>query len=273
MAFCDARPILRHVPFKRLERCIFNSLALFILSVPGSSTTVVVIRTSEHIVVAADSLWFASSDWQTYHPFLACKLMQVGHIYFAVSSVDTDALEVRAIARKAMAASASVNQAAESFLHHADQMARRTAAHEAQSTIDMCRKKICAEAVFFGIEQGVPIFARVALQQVGESRASLKFIPHKEECPGNCDRQKKKVWIVGQRDQALRRQRENPEFMTRNSDEEIARQLVEFEKAAVPHYVGGPIDVLTLDVNGAHWLPSQGGVCSSNQAMPLGDEY
>jgi hypothetical protein len=261
------------VPFPRLERCIFDFLALFVLSVPGSSTTVVVIRTSEHIVVAADSLWFASSDWQNYRPFLACKLMQVGHIYFAVSAVDTDAFEVRAIARKAIAASASVNQAAESFLHNADQMARRTAAHEDQSTIEMCRKKICVEAVFFGIEQGIPVFTKVALQQVGGSRASLKFIPHKDRCPGNCDRQKKKLWIVGQRDQALRRQRENPEFMTRNSDEEIARQLVEFEKAAVPHYVGGPIDVLTLDVNGAHWAPSQGGMCSSDQTMPMGRRY
>lgn len=248
----------------RLERCIFDFLALLVLSVPGSSTTVVVIRTSEHIVVAADSLWLASSDWRNYRPFLACKLMQVGHIYFVVSAVDTDALEVRAMARKAMSASASVNQAAESFLRNVDQMARRTAAREDQATIDMCRMKVCAEALFFGIEQGVPIFARVALQQVGESRASLKFIPHKDGCPGNCDRHKKKIWIVGHRDQAVRKRRENPELMTRYSDEEIARQLVEFEKAAVPQYVGGPIDVLTLDVNGAHWTPSQGGSCSCN---------
>jgi len=260
------------VTFAKLERYIFSFLVLFILSAPGSSTTVVVIRTREHIVVAADSLWFQSSDWRNYRPVLACKLMQVGHIYFAVSAFDTDALEVRAIARKAMAASVSVNQAAESFLHNADQMARRTAAHEAQSTIDMCRKKICVEAIFFGIERGIPVFSRVALQQVGGSRASLKFIPHKDGCPGNCDRQKKKLWIVGQRDEALRRQREDPEFMTRNSDEEIARQLVEFEKAAVPHYVGGPIDVLALDVNGAHWVPSQGGMCSSNQTIRMGQE-
>jgi hypothetical protein len=257
----------------RLERCIFNFLAFLVLSATGFSTTVVVIRTSEHIVVAADSLWLASSDGRNYRSFLACKLMRVGHIYFAASTVDADALEVRAIARKAMATSASVNQAAESFLHNVDQMARRTAAHEAQSTIDMCWMKICAEAVFFGIEQGIPVFARVALQQVGESRESLKFIPHKDGCPGNCDRRRKKIWIVGHRDQALRKRRENPEFITRHTDEEIARQLVEFEKAAVPQYVGGPIDVLTLDGNGARWMPSQGGRCSSNETIPIEEAY
>lgn len=248
-----------------MKRVLRESLALAIFVIPGFATSVVFVRTPDHIVVAADSLWLASSDWKRYFPYIACKIARVGHIYFTVSTVDTDAMQVQELARKSIAQSASVIQAAKNFRVMVDQIAQRTAAHEIQSNLDMCQRKICTEIVFFGIEQRVPVIAEVKLEQVGKSRESLKLVPHEYLCPGNCDKRGKTAWAIGRRDRINRKGKADPDFARRN-DEDSARHLVELEEIAEPQYVGGPIDVLMLDSTGAHWMPADGGTCSSDEA-------
>ena len=244
---------------------LLAALTAAIFAVPSCATTVVLVRTPEHIVVAADSLWLGTTDWHRYFPYIGCKIDRVGDVYFTVSTVDTDAMQVQELARRAISHSGSVIEAARTFRGMVDQIAKRTAAHEVQSNIAMCRRKICTEVAFFGIEQGVPVIAELKLEQMGGTRESLKLVPHEYLCPGTCDRRRRTVWILGRRDRLMRKHKVDPELVARYLDETTARRLVEAEAAADPQYVGGPIDVLMLDSLGAHWMRVKGGTCSADE--------
>ena len=248
-----------------MKRAVLEGLLVAICAASSCATTVVLVRTPEHIVIAADSLWLGTADWHRYFPYIGCKITRVGNVYFAVSTVDSDAMQVQALARRAISHSASVIGAARKFRGSLDEIAKRTAAHEVQSNIAMCRRKICTEVAFFGIEQGVPVIAELKLEQIGGTRESLKLVPHEYVCPGNCDRRRTTVWILGRRDRLMRKQKVDTNLVARYLDEATARRWVELEAAADPQYVGGPIDVLMLDSLGAHWRPVEGGTCSPDE--------
>lgn len=231
---------------------------------PGSATTIVVIHTSRHIVVAADSLWLSSYNGRDYFPRVSCKVMHLGSIYFSVSTLNTDGMQVQSLASDAIRDSTSVIDAANTFSRNLGKIAQRTAANEAESTIDRCWRKVCTEVVFFGIERGEPIMVRLRIEQIGKRRRSLKLIPHQDVCKRNCGGRCRVIWVIGQHTEISRENRKTPNLMNRNSDQELARRLVEMEKAALPQLVGGPIDVLTLDRKGGHWMPNADGVCSRN---------
>jgi len=250
-----------------MRRMLLQALTAAISVVPSCATTVVLVRTPEHIVVAADSLWLGTTDWHRYFPYIGCKINRVGNVYFTVSTVDTDAMQVQALARRAINHSASVIGAAKNFRGMVDEIAKRTAAHELQSQIERCRRMICTEVAFFGVEHGAPVFAAVKLEQIGGARESLKLVPHEYLCPGKCDQRRKTVWIIGRRDHLIRKRKVDPHFFTRYLDEATARRLVEVEAAADPQYVGGPIDVLMLNSTGAHWMPVKGGTCSPDEIV------
>lgn len=242
-----------------------NIAALIILLPPGSATTIVLIHTPDHIVVAADSLWLSSYDGRDYFPRISCKVRRVGSIYFSVSTLDTDGMQVLSLASQAISHSDSVVDAANNFSRTLDVIAQKAAAHETQSTLDRCWRKICTEVVFFEIEARQPIVVRLRIEQIGKNRGSLKLIPHRDICKRKCGGRSRIAWIIGQRDEISRRSKADPALMNRYSDQELARRLVEIEKASLPQLVGGPIDVLTLDSTGGHWLPNSAGVCSPDE--------
>jgi len=232
--------------------------ALVILQTPCLATTIVVIHTPEHIVVATDSLWLSSYNGRDFFPRISCKVRRVGSIYFSVSTLNTDGMQVQNLASNAISDSESVTDAVNKFSRKLDLIARGAGLHETQSTLDRCWNKVCTEVVFLGIEAGQPIVVRLQVEQIGRNRKSLKFIPHRDVCKRKC----RITWIIGQRDEISRRRKADPALMNRYSDQELARRLVGIEKASLPQFVGGPIDVLTLDSTGGHWAPNAAGVCS-----------
>jgi|KBSMisStaDraftv2_1062788.scaffolds.fasta_scaffold00848_24 hypothetical protein len=230
---------------------------------PLLSTTIVMIRTPGRIVVAADSLWSYQKGEQELTPRIGCKVRRVGDIYFTGSSTNVDGLQMEHLALQAMLTSRSAAAAAERFVLAIGELAARTAALEKDSVIQRCWRRACAEAVFFGIEEGVPTIIEIRLEQVGESRESLKLKPHKFSCPGHCPARPRTVLLFGRKQYIDKVAQKTPELL--QSDESTARKLVEIEKDAEPQYVGGPIDVLTLDAGGSHWSPVSGGTCSSDE--------
>jgi len=167
------------------------------------------------------------------------------------------------LALRAMMISRSAAAAADRFVLARGELAARTAALEKDSVIEQCWRRACAEAVFFGIEDGVPTIIEIRFEQLGDSRESLKLKPHKFSCPGHCPARPRTVLLFGRKQHIDKLAQKKSELL--QSDESTARKLVEIEKRAEPQYVGGPIDVLTLDAGGSHWNPVNGGACSSSE--------
>jgi hypothetical protein len=228
------------------------------------ATTIVMIRTPTHIVVAADSLWSFQIGDQDLPPQIGCKVRRVGNIYFTGSSTNVDGRQMEHLALQAMMASRSAAAAADRFVLASGKLAARTAALEKDSVIDRCWRRACAEAVFFSIEEGVPTIVEIRFEQLGESRESLTLKPHKFSCPGHCPDRPRTVLLFGRKQYIDKVAQKKAKSL--QSDENTARKLVEIEKDAEPRYVGGPIDVLTLDAEGSHWSPVGGGACSSDEA-------
>ena len=244
------------------------SFVLVLTSVRARGTSIVVIRTPEHIVVAADSLWLHTKGNATLPPYKDCKMKRVGHIYFTAATVDTDARQVHSIAWQAMSNAKTIADAAHSFSLKSGELAARTAAHAGQELIDTCWGKSCTEALFFGIESGVPKLVLVKLEQVGKSRESLRFISHEFSCPGSCPAQPQVILCLGQQEEIAKFKNAHPDFLQRNSDQSAVKKLVEIEKDGVPQWVGGAIDVLTLDETGAHWETNKDGKCWPEETKP-----
>jgi hypothetical protein len=227
------------------------------------ATTIVIIRTSSHIVVAADSLWSYQRGEQELAPRIGCKVKKVGNIYFTGSSTNVDGRQMQDLALRAMMTSRSAAAAADQFVLASGELAARTAALEKDSVIEQCWRRACAQAVFFGMEDGVPTIIEIRFEQLGQSRESLKLKPHKFSCPGHCPSRPRTVLLFGRKQYIDKVAQKKSELM--QSDENTARKLVEIEKKAEPQYVGGPIDVLTLDAGGSRWNPVNGGACSSDE--------
>jgi len=259
-------PDVRILDLVKFNLILPASIALMSLAWAQSllATTIVMIRTASHIVVAADSLWSYQKGEQELPPRIGCKVRRVGKIYFTGSSTNVDGRQMERLALQAMMTSRSAAGAADRFVLASGELAARTAALEKDSVIDRCWRRACAEAVFLSIEEGVPTVVEIRLEQQGESRESLKLKPHKFSCPGHCPDRPRTVLLFGRKqyiDKVVQKQTKSFQ-----SDENTARKLVEIEKNAEPQYVGGPIDVLTLDAGGFHWNPVRGGACSSEEA-------
>jgi len=109
----------------------------------------------------------------------------------------------------------------------------------------------------------VPTITEIRFEQLGASRESLKLKPHKFSCPGHCPDRLRTVLLFGRKqyiDKVVQKKAKSWQ-----SDENTARKLVEIERNAEPRFVGGPIDVLTLDAGGSRWSPVGGGACSSGE--------
>ncbi|MGH9517500.1 MAG: hypothetical protein ACRD3P_17670 [Terriglobales bacterium] len=251
-----------------MKRSILTTILACLLlgCVQLEGTTIVVIRTPKHFVVAADSLWIGvdpASPTNEKHAFF-CKMRRVGHIYFTSSTSEIDALQLITLGREAMKTSVTIAEAAQKLAAKSDQLAKRTAEMGVpQSVINECQGHVCSDALFFGIENGVPTMVHLDFVQEGRTPSTLRFIPHTYTCPGKC-KGPWDIFFLGQKQEIVRS--DHPKFVNGTPDQEIARKLVELEEKADPEEVGGPIDVLTLDAQGAHWEPVQGGTCSTEES-------
>jgi hypothetical protein len=250
-----------------MKQLILTSVLMCLGCAQLEGTTVVVVRTPKHFVVAADSLWIGvnpASPSQVEHEFF-CKIVAVGHMYFVATTSEVDARQLMTFALQAMKTSATVAEAAHRLALKSDEIARRTAEMAPQSSIDRCSKLSCAEGMFLGIENGVSTMVHLDFVQSGNSRKNLKFIPHTYTCPGNCSDIPWNIFFLGQTTEIAHIRQRNPSFVKGYSDQEVARKLVELEEKADPEEVGGPIDLLTLDARGGHWEPVEGGTCSPEE--------
>src|SRR6476620_2444381 len=97
------------------------------------ATTIVVIRTSKHIVVAADSLWTYQDGEKKLPSRIGCKIANIGQVYFTGSTTNVDGYQMDALAGQAMTASRSLAEAAHRFILLSDEMVARTATLETQA--------------------------------------------------------------------------------------------------------------------------------------------
>jgi hypothetical protein len=243
--------------FVHLSRKALRKL-FFVLPCASLSyaTSIVVIRTPDHIIVAADSTIRTGYGRET-----GCKIMQEGAVYFANAGIvenDHTGFKVREIAQAAIqhGSSDDVNGGARLFSSMAAAPFARALEELRLRHPDFYQRyvKPGSQPLQVVFMRGSPAPAFVVIYFTIESGAGLpvRVISHSVECPGNGCPKGYGVRLLGDNDAA---QRVSKEIGFWGSGEiEGARKLIESEIVDAPDSVGSPIDILRLDIHGPHWI-------------------
>jgi hypothetical protein len=264
-----------------MRDCISFLIVGVVVVVQSSATTIVLIRTPEHIVVGADSLivnWQSSSGATNSH---ACKLHKQGSTFFAIQGMGivhpASGFSAEQLARQAVQHSASMKEASAYFAriavepYAAVMQSMRKESPRDWDLIERYRGKgIPLVAAFFGVERGVSKYILVGFRVSTGKR--ILVVADAASCPGVAcegDRQGRHSIILGQSEAAYRQigvrdKGSLVSFQGNRSDVGLARLLVAIEERAAPRLVGGPIDVVTVDAAGERWNTPVGACLESN---------
>jgi Proteasome subunit len=231
----------------------------------AGATTIVIIRTPQEVVIAADSAATIRGDGLPLTTQTVCKIYQIdsGRMFFAVSGLVNDprtgfsipkivAAESRdggSMAAKLAAVEREVQAAALRELPHVKE---RDPAQYAK----LIDSKGAVTVVFAGIDAGVPAAAGFSLGFTASPNGTIEPSTIRDSCPGNCPSGNRAFWFGdGDAIERLRATGKLPELVM----PELARYLVQVEIDAGAPDVGGPIDVLRILPAGPVWLQKKPG--------------
>jgi len=240
------------------------------------ATTVVVIRNPNHIVVAADTRITRNNN--QLPPAKRCKIMRVRgderlversvDVYYTSSGFSLDLQQK--LARDDIRRATSIAQAADMFSRQSKVLVQELQRWP-QDEIEKLADRPRLEAVFFGIEDGIPKVVEVTFVQIGSNRKNLDLRPLVMACPQDespaheaCPpelAQSRSFATLGI-DDHIRRTLSHDISLEGKADEAIVRSLVKMEAQRHRDSVSQPIDLLTLDATGAHW--ANGGTCAAS---------
>lgn len=252
-------------------------IVVIFLAARCAGTTVVLIRTPDRLVVGADSLFVKWQNITGPRATYACKLHKEQSIFFAISGMgivySATSFSAEQLVRDAISSSDSMREAAARFMHASIEPYARVA--KAMRTEDpegwhLVRQYhgtgITLLVIFFGLEHGVPTYAIVGFRVSTGSRprvsADIASCPGRA-CEGSVNGESSLV--LGESDAAYRRiggaaQVLFSRFHNANGDLRTVKQLIALEASAVPHAVGGPVHIVTVDAAGEHW-DEAAGIC------------
>jgi hypothetical protein len=226
-----------------------------------SATAIIVIRTAEEIIAAADSKSTITlyPDWQRY-AFENCKIRKLHDtLYFAASGLTNDytqTLNVETAIRNSYKKSASVSQTVEvaealiksSFLEALNRQKRE----HPEIFKKNFSKDPYVDFALFGFERGAGFVHRRRLgAQDDKGGLSVKLVDF-ENCPPLC-KDPGEITLLGERD-TMKEYIDKLGPVTALTDLQIAESTVRVAIARNPETVGPPIDILRIDRRGAEWI-------------------
>jgi hypothetical protein len=176
-----------------------------------------------------------------------CKIRQFDNVFFASSGVRTGPFfNIDEIASSTLRGSESILTKVERF--------RNTLGHEITKLIETISPSgfsLGFQYVIAGIECGQPIVHILYLPKQSKSVEDIKWISLPRDLPSG----KKTITIFLGRHETIDRFRiKHPGWEHNGFIIDRVRELISMEARAVPQLVGGPIDVLLINSNGAQWI-------------------
>jgi hypothetical protein len=229
-----------------------------------SATTVIVVKTPDKIILAADSL--------ATHPFgqppeTVCKISKIGSIYFAFPGFSSVNFKVDPIsgARRAAIGTRDMSEVAEAFRNNETAELSRAMPLMKNDSPDRYEiiRQVPLTAVFIGRNNGMLSWIIVAFsvsEPVGIPSVSSRII----NCPGQCGDRVYRYGIIGEQFAIADAEKANPRLLEGNP-EKIAASLIEIEIDKEPDLVGPPISELVLGNSGVRWIYP--GACKGNPSQ------
>lgn len=247
----------------------------------SSATTIVIVRTPEHIVVGADRLLVRWQATRGAANSFSCKLHKHKSTLFTITGMGVldpgTGFSAEQLAREAVQHSASLQEASAYFARTAVkpyEAVMRSMRKESPRDWDLIvryrGKGIPLIAAFFGIERGVLKYILVGLRtSIGRH---IVVVADTVSCPGvACEGEERgrHAIVLGQSEAAYRQLGRVgtvsfANFQANHSDLELAQSIVAIEERSAPTLVGGSIDIVTVDAAGDRWNTSAGSCLNAN---------
>jgi hypothetical protein len=245
------------VELSTLARCVFGIITNLAMMLSCSidiatGSTVIVTRTLHFFLLTADTRVTFEEGKPPQH---ACKIHRVGQTFFAVTGMAkaSPGWDAYGTATAASGSGGGVRQIGSAF----ERIAKpRLVAAVERMRVDapkLFAKHVRGEGVVFSvafvaIERGTPTLELVEFRY----RAGGSLDVTRESCPGGgCIGVGAESYFLGQSDAIMKhRAATPPPDLTLDTITDYFVSLVELEIKAHPEDVGGPIDVVRINLNG-----------------------
>ena len=234
-------------------------VALLLLPAWTLATTIIVVRTSDFVIIATDS---KATYIGNPGPPAVCKIYNSGPLYFAIAGLDHDT-------RRNFYANAIVAGNFSAAGKFDNQVAKVERAISAALLTELSRirledpgtyaftvrpRKDVLSIVMAEWQDGIPHLAARGFSWKANPAPAIAI--SRVTCPGDCSDGRELV-SLGERNAAQK-------FMRDNSGENfdlpsLAAKLVQLEIADSPSDVGPPISEMRLDKDGATWISNDAG--------------
>lgn len=223
-----------------------------------SGTTIVIVRTPTELVVGADSKRVLAADKTITKS--ACKIVQVGDLFFAVAGIAEDTetgFSVASVAARAAEFPGTIRSKVKSFENSIVGPLRSTVEKFRHDYPNLYPRQFGPGAnplmiAFFGLEGTTPVllFRAFKITSYGSQPAVITI--DRRDCPGDCITGEDSL-VLGKGDAIRRFMMENPTHLKTTNLVEAVRHLIEIEIEANPDEVDAPIDILRIDRSGSSW--------------------
>ena len=230
---------------------------------PMKSTIIVVIRSGDSVVVAADSRRTTATGQLVNDS--TCKIKPIGNDLFVASAGATRSLELinSKMVSRPLADSDTIAEALERHLiPFLRMMSQEILSHLDPTAVQYSKWAKGASLLSFVVVgktrtnhigwamRDFSIWSSLSPGEGGRDDAI------RNSCPGNCPTPQ--IILSGSHAEALRRA---PDLLLRKFPTEVAQELVGIQMHADPANVGGQISVLAVDRTGHKWIKS--GACAT----------
>jgi hypothetical protein len=229
----------------------------------AAATTIVVIRTPQEVVIAADSAATFQGDGRPVTTETVCKIYRVNDsLFFAVSGLVNDSRTGFNIPEIVASSSGSGTMAEKlARVERAVQAAvlrelPRVKERDPAGYSKLIGSKGAVTVMLAGIDAGAPVATSFSLGLTASPKGPIETSILRDSCPGNCPSGVRVFWF-GEVDavERLRAAGRLPALAM----PELARYLVQAEIDAGAPSVGGPVDVLRILPSGPVWVQKKQG--------------
>jgi hypothetical protein len=243
--------------FSISKRGSWIPLAILLSPVAAFATTIVVVRTANFILIAADS----KATWRgTPGAPAVCKIYRNGDFYFAIGGIDHDGAR-NFYVKDLVADGAKSASRFEARLAVAQQeisprfllrMKRLRAEDPDSFKIEMAEPGPQLSVAFAQMENGAPLFAVRGFEYFDGPPARVEL--SRDDCPGKDCPSGRQIEYMGKRN-AIETYSASHDVWSVDPVV-LARKFVELEIRDEPSAVGPPIAILKLDSSWARWISS-----------------
>jgi hypothetical protein len=245
-----SRRVVRHLIRQALAAVVLAGL----FGVTPAATTIAILRTSNQLVIAADSLMTLYGG----RPQQACKIQRHDDVVFATPGLVVSSecvLDAHQVITDVLRRPVTWTEHVQTIEDRLQEPLLRTLRRLRRELPDEFRRQILQGFVLHvnlaAFRYGHPVLEMREFFVEINGPNELRLRVQRMSCPGQCGRETE-VFGVGETEAMMRDVREVRQFPPDLAA--FGRDLVTRQIRATPAFVGPPVDVIRITADGVHWV-------------------